>query len=387
MNNFTFYSPTYFVFGRDTEALSGEYVKKFGGTNVLIHYGGESAKKSGLLDRVTASLSALNISYTLLGGVVPNPLSGLVYEGISIVKEKNIDFILAVGGGSVIDSAKAIALGGKYDGDFWDFYSGKATFSDAVPVGTVLTIPAAGSEGSGDSVITHENGNLKRFTGGDALRPRFSILNPELTKTLPKNQIAYGVCDIMAHVFERYFSNTKNCEVTTSLCESLLKTLISEAPKAISGGFDYDSMANIIWAGMVAHNNIVGVGRDQDWSSHVIEHELSSLYGIAHGAGLAVVFPGWMKFVYKHDLDLFARFAKNVFSITEEDKEKAALLAIESLQKFWKSIGLPSNFSELGAKEEDIPTLAENIGLEGGMLGAFVPLSQKDAESVLKLCL
>ena len=275
MNNFNFYSPTHFVFGKGRENEAGKYVKRSGGTKVLIHYGSGSVVKSGLLDRVKASLSAENISFTELGGVVPNPRSGLVYKGVEICKSEKIDFILAVGGGSVIDSAKAIALGAVYDGDFWDFYTGKR-IDRALPVATILTISAAGSEGSTGSVITHENGMLKRAANGDQLRPVFSILNPELTATLPEYQIACGVTDMMAHVMERYFTNTKNVEITDRLSEGVLLTVINEAPKALADK-NYDSLANIMWAGMVAHNDTCGVGRDSDWSTHNIEHELSGL--------------------------------------------------------------------------------------------------------------
>ena len=277
MNNFTFYSPTYFVFGKEEENNAGEYVKRFGGTKVLIHYGGGSVVRSGLLDRIKNSLEEKEIAFVELGGVQPNPRSGLVYEGIELCKKENVDFVLAVGGGSTIDSAKAIALGAVYDGDFWDFYSGKPV-EKALPIGTVLTIAAAGSEGSNGSVITKEEGMLKRSAGGDAIRPVFSILNPALTQTLPAFQTAAGITDIMAHLFERYFTNTQDVEVTDRVIEGLLLTMIHEAPKVIEDPNNYQARANIMWAGMMAHNNCCGVGRDQDWASHDMEHELSALY-------------------------------------------------------------------------------------------------------------
>ena len=293
MDNFNFYSPTYFAFGKDREQDAGALVKRFGGTKVLIHYGGGSVIRSGLLERVKASLEAEGFPYVELGGVKPNPRSGLVYEGIELCKREGVDFILAVGGGSTIDSSKAIAAGVVYEGDFWDFYCGK-TIDRALPIGTILTIAAAGSEGSPDSVITNENGMFKRGATGDAIRPKFSILNPALTQTLPPYQTACGITDIMAHLYERYLTNTKEVEVTDRLIEALLLTMIHEGPRVIENPDNYDARANIMWAGTVAHTNIVGVGREQDWNSHGIEHELSALYDCAHGAGLAVIMPAHM---------------------------------------------------------------------------------------------
>lgn len=307
MENFRFYAPTYFAFGKDSEKSTGELVKRFGGTKVLIHYGGGSVKKNGVLDAVTEALEAEGIAFIELGGVMPNPRSGLVYEGIELCRKEGVDFILAVGGGSAIDSAKAIAAGVPYDGDFWDYYSKGIPVNHAVPVGTVLTIAAAGSEGSPDTVITYEEGMLKRGASGEALRPKFSILNPEYTCTLPPYQTACGITDIMIHVCERYFTNTKDVEITDRLCEAVMKTMIEESPKVIADPGNYQARANIMWAGMVAHNNICGVGRQQDWASHDIEHELSALYDCAHGAGLAVVAPAWMAFVMNHDINRFAQ--------------------------------------------------------------------------------
>lgn len=390
MDNFTFYSPTYFVFGKDTEKKTGHYVSRFGGTKVLIHYGGGSVKRTGLLDRVMASLEAADIPYIELGGAMPNPRSGLVYEGIDLCRREGVDFILAVGGGSTIDSAKAIAAGVKYDGDFWDFYSKGLPITEALPVGTILTIAAAGSEGSPDSVITHEDGMLKRGASGEAIRPIFSILNPQLTFTLPPEQTANGIADIMAHVFERYFTNTKGVEVTDRLCEAILLTMVKESPKVMANPEDYDARANIMWAGMVAHNNLCGVGREQDWSSHGIEHELSALYDVAHGAGLAVIFPAWMKYVMKHDVNRFAQIAVRVWGCHMDfaNPETTALEGIKRLEEFWKSLGLPSNFEELGAKEEDIPFMVKNMGLkEGQHRGNFVPLYNEDIEKIYRLAL
>ena len=386
MNNFQFYSPTEFGFGKDTENEAGFYVKKHGGTNVLLHYGGGSAVRSGLLDRVKLSLENEKISYFELGGVQPNPRDTLVYKGIDLCREKGVDFILAVGGGSVIDSAKAIAMGVPYDGDFWDFYIGKAPES-ALPVATVLTIAAAGSEGSGDSVITKEDGGLKRGAGTDLIRPKFSIMNPALTCTLPAYQTACGATDIMAHVFERYFTNTTEVEMTDRLCEAVLLTMIKETPRVIADPMNYDARANIMWAGTVAHTNIVGVGREQDWNSHGIEHELSALYDCAHGAGLAVIMPAWMEFVYKHNAMRFAQAAVRVWGcqMDFEQPENTAKEGIRRFRSFLHSIGMPLTFEELGAKEEDIPRLVEKFGLGRRRTGGFVKLSSDDIASVYKI--
>jgi len=386
MNNFNFYSPTFFVFGKERENEAGKYVKRFGGTNVLIHYGSGSVLKSGLLDRVKKSLEASAIKFTELGGVVPNPRSGLVYKGIDICKKEKIDFILAVGGGSVIDSAKAIALGAVSDGDFWEFYLGKKV-EKALPVATILTLTAAGSEGSTGSVITHENGMLKRAANSDLLRPVFSILNPELTCSLPAYQTACGATDMMAHVMERYFTNTKNVEITDRLCEAVLLTVINETPKALSNPNDYEARANLMWAGMVAHNDICGVGREQDWSSHGMEHELSGLYDVAHGAGLAVMFPAWMKFVMQNDIMRFAQFAVRVWGCEMDfsNPENTARKGIEKYEQFMTSIGMPIRFSQLGAKAEDIPTLVSSIGLGEHTMGSFVKLKQEDIKKIYEL--
>lgn len=388
MLNFTFYSPTYFAFGKGMQENVGEYVKRFGGHKVLIHYGGGSVKRSGLLDTVCRSLDAVEIPYLELGGVKPNPRSGLVYEGIELCRKEGIDFILALGGGSTIDSAKAIAAGVVYDGDFWDFYEGKR-IEEALPVGTVLTIPAAGSEGSPDSVITREEGMLKRGASGDAIRPKFSVLNPELTATLPKYQVACGGADIMAHLMERYFTNTKEVEVTDRLIEALFLTMLKELPRAVADPSNYDAQANIMWAGMMAHNNAVGVGREQDWASHGIEHELSALYDCAHGAGLAVVFPAWMQYVYKQDVMRFAQFATRLFGVPMDfqNPEATALEGIARLKQFWSSVGLPTSFAELGAKEADIDFMAENISYGEQGLGGFVKLKAEDVKAIYRLAL
>ncbi len=387
MNNFSFYSPTEFVFGRGTENDCGALVKKYGGTKALVHYGSGSVVKSGLLDRVLASLAAENVPYVTLGGVVPNPRDTKVYEGIELCRKENCDFILSVGGGSCIDSSKAIAAGACYDGDFWDFYSGKAKIQKAIPVGTVLTIAAAGSEGSADTVITKEDGMVKRGASSDLLRPKFSVLNPELTFTLPKYQTACGATDIMAHVFERYFTTTKEVEITDRLCEAVLLTMIKESPRVIADPENYDARANIMWAGMVAHNNICGVGRSQDWNSHSIEHELSGLYDCAHGAGLAVIMPAWMEYVVDTDIMRFAQMATRIWGVQMnfEDPRSTALKGIRAFRSFLHDIGMPINFAELGAKEEDIPVLVEKLGIGDGVRYGFRELDKTDVANIYKL--
>ncbi len=391
MNNFTFYSPTYFVFGKDEENNTGHYVKRFGGTKALLHYGGGSVVKSGLLDRVKASLEKEGIAHTELGGVKPNPRSGLVYDGIELCKKEGVDFVIAVGGGSTIDSAKAIAAGVKYDGDFWDFYQGKPV-TEALPVATILTISAAGSEGSPDSVITQEDGMYKRGATGEAWRPVFSILNPALTATLPKFQVACGVTDIMAHLFERYFTTTKEVEVTDRMIEGLLLTMIKEGPRAVADPANYDAQANVMWAGMMAHNNSCGVGRVQDWASHDIEHELSAIYDCAHGAGLATVFPAWMSYNMKHDVNRFAQIAVRVWGcqMDFQHPENTAKAGIEALKRFSSSIGMPVSFAELGAKEADIEKMAESACYgdgRDGTIGGFAKLNKDDVMNIYKLML
>lgn len=387
VENFNFYSPTEFVFGKGREVECGELVAKYGGTKVLIHYGSGSVVRSGLLDRVKKSLEDKGIAYVELGGVQPNPRDTKIYEGIELCRKENVDFILSVGGGSCIDSSKGIALGTLYDGDFWDFYTRKAFPEKALPVGTILTIAAAGSEGSGASVVTKEEGMLKRDVGSDILRPRFSVLNPELTCTLPAYQTACGATDIMAHVFERYFTNTKEVEITDRLCEAVLLTMIKETPRVIEDPYNYEARANIMWAGTVAHNDIVGVGRSQDWNSHMLEHELSGLYDCAHGAGLAVVMPSWMEYVMNHNVMRFAQMAVRVWGceMNFENPEATAKEGINEFRKFLVSIGMPINFAELGAKEEDIPKLVDTLGVGDGVRGGFMELNAQDVTNIYKI--
>lgn len=376
MNAFDFYSPTYFVFGEGKEAEAGAYVKKFGGNRVLIVYGGRSAEKSGLLGRIRESLAGAGLAAWELGGVCPNPRSGLVYKGIERCRSERIDFLLAVGGGSVIDTAKAIAMGAAYEGDFWEFFSGK-TPEKALPVGTVLTLAASGSEGSPDSVITNEVTLEKTAAEADCLRPRFSILNPALTESLPPYQTACGITDIIAHAFERYFTNTRDVEITDRLLEGVVLTLLHEGARVMENPQNYGARANIMWAGMVCHNDIMGVGRQQDWNSHHLEHVLSAQYDCAHGAGLAVIMPAWMTYCARHrDPMRLAQMATRIFGcqMDFEDPLRTALDGIRAFQTFLKSIGMPLTFAEIGADPASIPELVELTHIGSGKTGGFVAL-------------
>ena len=390
MNNFTFHTPTEFVFGKDAELQAGTLLKKHNATKVLIHYGQNSVIKSGLLSRIEDSLKSANISYVKLGGAVPNPVDQLVYEGIELCKKEGVDFILAVGGGSAIDSAKAIAVGVPFDGDFWDFYLHKAEVKSALPVATVLTIPAAGSEVSASSVITKMGETpLKRGLTTAHMKPVFSLLNPELNYTLPKEQTANGVADMMSHIFERYFTNTQGVRLTDAVAEGILRAIIHYAPIAISEPNNYEARANLTWAGMIAHDGSIGVGREDDWGTHMLEHELSALYNVAHGAGLAVMFPAWMTYNVKHDLDRFVQFAINVWGVENSGtQEEIALKGISALRDFWASLGLPVTFEQLGAKKEDIPKLVETLKINtGGSFSNFVKLDMEDAKKIYEIAL
>lgn len=388
MDNFTFCNPTKIVFGKETEYEVGKLIKEYGGTNVLIHYGSSSAVKSGLIDKVKTSLDLSFIKHIELGGVKPNPRASLVYEGIKLCKENNIDFILAVGGGSTIDSAKAIGMGVKYDGDFWDIYSYKYAPKETLPVATILTIAAAGSETSGSSVITNEEFGLKRGFTSDLIRPKFSILNPALTQTLPAYQTACGATDIIAHVFERYFTNTKEVETSDRLCEAVVLSMINTVPKVLANLTDYEQRANLMWAGTIAHNDLIGEGRSQDWNSHGLEHELSALYDVAHGAGLAVVMPHWMKYTIDHDPKRFQQMAVRIFGVKQTANPKAdGLKGIKKFQEFLASIGMPLTFKDLGAKKKDIDHLVKMLGINGKERDGFMKLTEEDCKNIYTLCL
>ena len=387
MNNFRFQSPTEFFFGRNTVEKTGQWIKKYGGTKVLLHYGGQSAIKSGLLAEVENCLKNEFIEYVKLGGVQPNPVDTMVYQGIELCRKEQVNFILAVGGGSVIDSAKAIAAGVPYVGDFWNFFENTVTINRALPVATILTIPAAGSEGSANTVITQTREGLKRALRNPLLRPVFSIMDPTLTFTLPPEQTAYGIADMMAHVMERYFTQTKGVGFTDRLCEAVLLSIIEEAPVAMRDPRNYEARANLMWAGMIAHNGICGVGRDEDWASHGLEHELSAFYGVAHGAGLAVMFPAWMQYVYTSGIDRFVQFAVRVWGIEPVgDKKEIALKGINALKTFFSSLGLPVNFKQLGINSNDIDQLIRTLRInKGEQFGEFRKLDMTDARAIYEI--
>ena len=389
MEDFVFQNTAKIIFGKETEKKAGSEIKKFGGKKVLLHYGGGSIKKTGLYDRVISSLRENGLDFIELGGVLPNPFVSLVRKGIRLCKENKVDFILAVGGGSVIDSAKAISIGCNYEGDVWDFFEGKAEPEAVVPIGVVLTIPAAGSESSVVTVITNEDLLIKRGYHSDALLPKFAILNPELTMTLPLFQIACGASDIIAHTLERYFTPTKNRDLTDRLCEGLMMSVIKNAEFVLSKGKpDYDSMAELMWASTIAHNGILGTGRKEDWATHKFGHELSALFGITHGASLSIMFPAWMKYVYMKNLDLFVQFAERVFSVNPEGlkKEKIALKGIECLEKFYIKVGLPTRLSETEVDLSKIDEMAEKI-VSRGPVGNLVKIEKADAIKIYRLAI
>ena len=387
MENFIFQNPTKILFGRGMEEHVGEetavYSKK-----VLLHYGGGSIKSSGLYDRITSSLKKAGVEWVELAGVKPNPRLSMVYEGIKLVKENNLGLILAVGGGSVIDSAKAIAMGAVIDGDVWDFYLGKGEPKSALPIGTVLTIPAAGSEASTGTVITNEDGWFKRAVNSELIYPRFSILNPELAFSLPKFQVACGVTDIMAHLMERYFTNVTHVAFMDRMLEAAMKTLICQAPIVLEEPHNYDAWAELMWTGTIAHNNLLNTGRVGDWASHDIEHEISGIYDIAHGAGLAIVFPAWMKHVYKHDINRFAQWAIRVWNVDMDvfDPERVARTGIDRMEAFFRSMGLVTRLADAGIAGDRIDEMASKA-TDGNTrrFGNFVPLDKDAVKKILTL--
>ncbi|MBU9712131.1 iron-containing alcohol dehydrogenase [Evansella tamaricis] len=385
MQDFVFQNGTKIIFGKEKENLVGQESAVFG-KKVLLHYGGGSIQRSGLYDIVLQSLKNKNLEIFELGGVQPNPRVSLVREGIAICKENDINLILAVGGGSVIDSAKAIAAGATYDGDVWDFFTGISQVTDSIPIGVVLTIPAAGSETSAGTVITNEEGWYKRAMGHDSLRPKFSILNPVLTFTLPEYQTACGITDMMAHILERYFTNVKNVELTDRMCEATLQTIISNAQTVLEEPTNYDARAEIMWAGTLAHNDLLGTGRIGDWASHNIEHELSGIYDIAHGAGLAIIFPAWMKYVYSHDVNRFVQFANRVWGVDIDWNylEKTALAGITKMEQFLRSIGMPIRLSEVDINDQHFEEMADKA-TEDGPQGNFLKLTRDDIVEIYKI--
>ena len=390
MKNFTYQVPTKFVFGRGAENEVGREIRALGGTKVLIHYGGGSAVRSGLIGRVQAALEAEGIAHVELGGVQPNPRDTLVYQGIELARREGVDFVLAVGGGSAIDSSKAIAHGICYDGDFWDFFCRKAQPERTTPLGVVLTMAAAGSESSNSCVITQASTLTKRGLSSELNRPKFAIMNPELAMTLPPYQIACGATDILAHIMERYFTCEKEVDLTDRLCEGAMQAVIRAARIAVRNPKDYDAQAQLMWGSTIAHNDTVGVGRVSDFGSHQIEHELSALYDVAHGAGLAVVFPAWMRYQMHKDVMRFAQFAVRVYrcDMDFEHPERTALAGLEAHEAFLKDIGMPITLKELGARTEDIPALAaktKKTNLADQTTGGAFPMKTEDIEAILRI--
>ena len=391
MENFAYYTATKVVFGKDEEKNVGKLAKDFGAKKVLIHYGGGSAVRSGLIDRIKTSLSEENIAFVELGGVKPNPRLSLIYEGIKLAKENGVDFILAVGGGSVIDSAKGIGYGVANPDieDVWDLYIGKKKTQKCAPIGVVLTIAAAGSEMSSGSVVTKEDEQLKRSYGCDNARPKFAIMNPELTYTLPKYQIACGVVDIMMHTMERYFSPVGNLELTDKIAEGLLKTMIKYGKLSLENPTNYEARAEIMWASSLAHNGLTGCGGIGDWSTHQLEHDLGGVYDIAHGAGLAAVWGSWARYVYKENPRRFAQFAENVFGIEKVGAdEEMAIKGIEAMENFYKEIEMPISISETGINlsDEDVEMLAEKCSNNGTRyIGSFKKLFKEDMAKIYSM--
>ncbi|MCH5229358.1 MAG: iron-containing alcohol dehydrogenase [Muribaculaceae bacterium] len=389
MENFRYYTPTRYIFGKEAQKNAGKLSAELLGKKVLLVFGEGSAKRSGLLDQVEDSLKDNDIKFYEFGGIKPNPTDGPVRLGIELARAEGITGILAVGGGSVIDTAKAIAAGVPYNGDFWDFFSGKAIPEKALPIGVVLTIPAAGSEGSGNSVITKEEGLIKVSIRTDyVLRPLFALLNPELTYSLPKYQTACGIVDMMAHILERYFTPTHGTTVSDGISEGLLKSIIKVAPEVMSNPEDYDARANIMWAGTLAHNGICGCGKIEDWASHGMEHELSALYGVAHGAGLSVILLAYMRYMLRHKPERVVMLSRNVLGVNIPDDLEAGEEGVKRLEAFFKSIGMPVTLEQLGIENPDIPLLVKRVHQnKGETFGAYYPITSQESAAIYTLAL
>lgn len=388
MNNFLFHSPTEFVFGRGVEAQVGDLVKRYGGHRVLVVYGGGHVVRCGLLETVTRALEDSDIAYVCMGGVQPNPIDKNVYAGIKLGREFGVDLLLAVGGGSVIDATKAMAAGIPYDGDFWDFFEGTKIIRGALPVGVVLTIPAAGSEGSGNSVVTQEATKRKvSLRTPYELRPKFAVMNPEQTFSLPAYQTAAGASDMIAHIQERYFTNTPHTEVTDALGESLIRLIVDVTPRVLAKPDDYDARAELMWCGTLAHNGICGTGNEEDWSSHGMEHELSAFYGVTHGAGLSVVFPAFLTYMAKHHGEKVAQWAHNVWDVPRTASVEADGLEGVKRYKAWlRSIGMPVTLKELGIDDFDLDGVNDHLHITKGVVfGAFMPIDLDRSREIYKL--
>ena len=401
MKDFNFYAPTRVVFGRESEEKLPQLIQQYGGGKVLVHYGGGSAKRSGLLDKVFKMLNEAGISYVELGGVVPNPLLSKVQEGIDLCRKEHVNFILAVGGGSVIDSSKAIGYGVGYPGDVWDFWDGKAVPQECLPIGVILTIPAAGSEMSSSCVITKDDGMIKRGVNSDLCRCKFAIMNPERTYTLPAYQTAAGATDIMMHTMERYFSKYEDALLTDALAEALLRQVITSTPIVLENPEDYTHRAAIMWASSLSHNDLMECGMEKDFASHKLEHELSGLFGVTHGAGLAAIWGSWARYVMDKHLARFVKFAVNVMGIAvpatdaallaaDPEAQKAiALRGVEAIERFFKGIGMPTSIPELigrPATDEEIHELVRKCSRDGKMnIGAMEILNAEDMTAIYRL--
>lgn len=406
MNNFTFYSPTEFCFGRGREQEVGQLCQKYGASRIMIIYGGGSAVRSGLLDRVKSSLDSAALPYCELSGIKPNPTDPKVREGLALAKEFKPDFLLAVGGGSVIDTAKAIAAGFYYDGDFWDFFIGKAKVGNCLPVGVVLTIPAAGSEGSGNAVITNEQTLQKLgIKQPMLLRPKFAIQNPELTMTLPEWQTASGISDMMAHIMERYLSNTNDVQIGDRMAEGMLLAIMEEAPKVIANPMDYEARANIMWCGTIAHNDTCSLGRQEDWNSHAMEHEISAEYDVTHGAGLAVIFPAFLQYMANNHPHKVAQLAMRVLGVQPtipnnadinntqtwpiEEQQRVAMEGALKLKTWFHDVlHMPVTFAQLGVPEPNLELMNERLHKnKGTIMPGYLPLDAETTMAIYKLAL
>ena len=391
MKDFNFYAPTRVVFGRESEEKLPQLIQQYGGGKVLVHFGGGSARRSGLLDKVEKMLTEAGINYVELGGVVPNPLLSKVREGIELCRREHVNFILAVGGGSVIDSSKAIGYGVGYPGDVWDFWDGKAVPQSCLPIGVMLTIPAAGSEMSSSCVITNDEGMLKRGVNSDLSRCKFAIMNPERTYTLPPYQTAAGATDIMMHTMERYFSKYEDATLTDAIAEALLRTVKEAVFEVLCDPEDYRNRAAIMWASSLSHNDLTECGTEKDFACHKLEHELSGLFGVTHGAGLAAIWGSWARYVMDKHLTRFVKFAVNVMGVTNDftDPKATALKGIEATERFFHAIGMPTSIPELIGREatdEEIAVLVEKCSRGGKMnIGAMEVLKTEDMTSVYRL--
>ena len=390
MKDFSFYAPTRVVFGREAEEKLPQLIQQYGGGRVLVHYGGGSAKRSGLLDKVFGMLTEAGIQYVELGGVVPNPLLSKVREGVDLCRKEHVNFILAVGGGSVIDSAKAIGYGVGYPGDVWDFWDGKAVPQTCLPIGVMLTIPAAGSEMSSSCVITNDEGMLKRGVNSDLCRCKFAIMNPERTYTLPPYQTAAGATDIMMHTMERYFSKYEDALLTDAIAEALLRTVKDAVPEVLKNPEDYRHRAAIMWASSLSHNDLTECGTEKDFACHKLEHELSGLFGVTHGAGLAAIWGSWARYVMDKHLNRFVQFAVNVMGVTNDftDPRATALKGIEAIERFFRTIGMPTSIPELIGREatdEEIDEMVRKCSRDGKMkIGAMEVLIPVDMVKIYR---